>query len=275
MEDVVLHYKPGSAAGLSSLIETTEKLLEPFPCRTPPVFTPWFPAVADRHLPIRPAKPAPIITCSGGLLFSGSRPHTHSTQKQEAEVLDEKPNERSTTTSQVDPQILEDGICISETPHNLLPVSLCTKPERGISSLSPKKHKDGVTFTDSPRKRSWSVFTQRGFPLQSSPSLSKQFHHTVSKHQLHLRQRAKWVISQHNCGGDRDIEQVWRALSRCVRSSSTLPSCNANIQREQAEIWVFCDVLQAEQVGQFLKDELQLSGKISLTVRRLGNIFSM
>lgn len=96
----------------------------------------------------------------------------------------------------------------------------------------------------------------------------------VSVHRLHLRQRAKWVIRQHNCGAARDIEQVWRALSRSVWSSR-LPTCNANIQRERAEIWVFCDVVHCEQVGRLLKDELQLSGRIGLSVRRLGNIFSM
>uniref|UniRef100_A0A3Q0R3A5 Zgc:101664 n=1 Tax=Amphilophus citrinellus TaxID=61819 RepID=A0A3Q0R3A5_AMPCI len=156
------------SVGLGSLLETTQKLLEPFPCRTPPVFTPWFPtASGDCPLPLRPG-----------------RPH------------------------------------------------------------------------DGP----------------SSQSLSKQFHHTVSIHGLHLRQRAKWVIRELNCGTAGNIEEVGGI--RSVRSSR-LPTCNANIQRERAEIWVFCDVLHSEQVGRFLKDELKLSGRISLTVHRLGNIFSM
>lgn len=68
--------------------------------------------------------------------------------------------------------------------------------------------------------------------------------------------------------------QVWRTLSRLARTSC-LPSCNANIQRERGEIWVFCDVLHSEQVGRFLKEELRLSGRIDLSVRRLGNVFSM
>uniref|UniRef100_UPI0037E87629 shieldin complex subunit 3 n=1 Tax=Semicossyphus pulcher TaxID=241346 RepID=UPI0037E87629 len=283
MEDVVLHYKPGSATGLSSLLETTEKLLEPFPRRTPPVFTPLFPSATDCHLPIRPARPAPIITCSGDLLVSDRRPHSHTSgnKLQEAEVdalVAERLHERGTArTSPEDPQKPEDGVCVSETPNHLLPASLCNKPEREIIRLSPEKHKDkdALLVTDSPRKRSWSVFKQRGVLLQSSQSMSKLFHHAVSKHRLHLRQRAKWVISQNNCRAARDIEQVWQTLSRCVRSSSRLPACNANILRERAEIWVFCDVFQAEEVGRFLKDELQLSGRISLSVRRLGNIFSL
>ncbi|XP_070690314.1 shieldin complex subunit 3 [Pempheris klunzingeri] len=282
MEDVVLHYHPGSAAGLGALLETTEKLLESFPCRTPPVFTPWFPTEAARHLPIRPAKPAPVIT-SADLPVSGSGPHAHTAQNKQSKldvdgfVVERRHDHPHAETSRTAPEHLpklEDGVYVSETPNHLLPSSLFNRPEGEIAKLRPGKHKDGLSATDSPVKRSWSVFTQKGVQLQTSQTLSKQFHHMVSTHRLHLRQRAKWMISQHNCGASRDIEQVWRTLSRSVRSSR-LPSCNANIQRERAEIWVFCDVLHAEQVGRFLKDELQLSGRIGLSVHKLGNVFSM
>uniref|UniRef100_A0A3Q3WW38 Shieldin complex subunit 3 n=1 Tax=Mola mola TaxID=94237 RepID=A0A3Q3WW38_MOLML len=197
MEDVVLHYQPGTATGLSSLLERTEKLLECFPCRTTPAFTLWFPMAADCHLPIRPARPAPIITASE------SRPHT-------------SPNRRQKPGS---------NALFVERPHECL---------HGNRSSQP---------------------------------LSRHFSHMVSAHRLHPRQRVKWVISEHNCG-------VWRAVSRSVQSSQ-LPTCNANIQREQAEIWVFCDVVRSEQVGRFLKDQLQLSGSIRLAVHRQGDIFSM
>ncbi|XP_074495715.1 shieldin complex subunit 3 [Sebastes fasciatus] len=268
MEDVVLHYQPGSAAGLSCLLERTEKLLESFPCRPPPVFTPWSPAATDRHLPIRPARPAPVITCSAGLLISGSRTHTQTAQNQlqkhevHRHVAKTAPNQPAPET----PQEPKHTVCISKTPNQLLTEREVTRP--------PDKHKDGVPVTDSPVKRSWSVFTQKGVLLQDSESPSKRFHHVVSVHRLHLHQRAKWVIGQHNWGAARDVEQVWRSLSHCVRNAG-LPTCNANIQRERAEIWVFCDVLHSEQVGRFLKDELQLSGRIGLSVHRMGNIFSM
>ncbi|XP_051278342.1 shieldin complex subunit 3 [Dicentrarchus labrax] len=263
MEDVVLHYQPGSAAGLSSLLERTEKLLEPFPCRTLPVFTPWFPSAADRHPPIRPAKPAPVISCSGDL----PRTDTDLNTLQRPEPVAERPHETTRT-----PQKRKRDV--SETPTHPPPASLFNKPESEISRSSPDRHKDGGPVTDSPIKRSWSVFTQKGVLLQSAQSLSKQFHHVVSVHKLHLRQRVKWVISQHHCGPARDIEQVWQTLSRSIRCSR-LPTCNANIQRERAEIWVFCDVLHCEQAGRFLKDELRLSGRIGLSAHRLGNIFSM
>ncbi|XP_068594847.1 shieldin complex subunit 3 isoform X2 [Brachionichthys hirsutus] len=208
MEDVVLHYQPGSDPGLRCLLETTEKLLRSFPCRTPPVFSPWFPAAADHHRPIRPAKAAPIITVS------------------------------------------EDG------PHRDTVQRKAQKP------------------AGSPGKRSWSVLARKRPLLQSSQSLSEPFHQMVSVHRLHPRQRARWAISRHNCGAAGDIEQVWQAVSRSVQTSS-LPTCNAYIQRERAEVWVFCDVVHSEQVGRFLKDELRLSGRISLSVPRLGNVFSM
>lgn len=208
MEDVVLYYQPGSAAGLGSLIERTEKLLESFPCRTPPVFSPWFPT--DRHLPIRPARPAPIITCLEDVLVSDSKTQTQTEpnrlQKPEVEgVVVERPREcpcaETTRTAHENPQ-----------KHKL---DVSNRADRDISRLSPEKHQDKAVFsaTHSPLKRSWSVFTQKQVPLQSSQSLSKHFHRMVSVHRLHLRQRVKWVISQHNCGAGRDIEQVSRVFT--------------------------------------------------------------
>ncbi|XP_068559702.1 shieldin complex subunit 3 [Cebidichthys violaceus] len=251
MEDVVLHYQPGSAAGLSCLLERTERLLESFPCRTPPVFRPWF--SSDRHPPIRPARPPPVITGPAGL-----------NQLREPEVcgllvIAESPHRQQPPPE--NPPEPEETACVSETPKRLLPETEVTG------------HKDGSSVTDSPLKRSWSVFTQRG-GLQSE-SMSRRFRHAVSVHRLHLHQRAKWVIGQHNCGGGRDIEQVWRSLSRCVRSSGPPPPCNANIRRERLEIWVFCDVVLSEQVGRYLKEELQLSGGMELWVHGRGNVFSM
>ncbi|XP_029018278.1 shieldin complex subunit 3 [Betta splendens] len=254
MDDVVLHCRPGSASRLSFLLETAEKVLEPFSCRTSPVFTSWFPTSADHQLPIRPARPAPVVTSS--------------TDKLTFEPI---------TSASVKTQQSKDAMRGSETLDKLLPFSHFNKP-RGRTRLSPgkqpEKDKDGHTATDCPIKRSWSVFSQRGVLLQSSQSLSKQFTHVVSIHSLHLRQRAKWAISEVNCGAATSIEQVWRNLTRFIQRAK-LPTCNANIQRERAEIWVFCDVLHAEQVGHFLKEQLQLSGRISLSVHRLGNIFSL
>ncbi|XP_076747393.1 shieldin complex subunit 3 isoform X2 [Maylandia zebra] len=173
------------------------------------------------------------------------------------------------------PRSPETAACPSDLRDQLLSSRVWMIHQQQRPEKQPHKDKDGALCTGSEVRRSrWSVFTQRGVLQQSSQSLSKQFHHAVSVHGFHLRQRAKWVIGELNCGAARDIEEVWRTLSRLARTSC-LPSCNANIQRERGEIWVFCDVLHSEQVGRFLKEELRLSGRIDLSVRRLGNVFSM
>uniref|UniRef100_A0A1A8BMP1 Shieldin complex subunit 3 n=1 Tax=Nothobranchius kadleci TaxID=1051664 RepID=A0A1A8BMP1_NOTKA len=250
MEDVVLHYQSGSADQLSCLLERTEKLLKPFTCRSPPAFSPWFPiSTAAHRLPIRPAKPAPVIT--SGDFLAGTESQNNIIEQVRAE------------TPPDDPKSNKDPLFVSETPNSLLLVKETTPTSPG---KQPQMDRDA-----SPIRRSWSVFTQRRVLLQNPQSLSRQFDHMVSVHGLHLRQRAKWVITQDNC---RDIEKVWRSLSRSVQSSR-LPTCNANIQRERAEIWVFCDLLYSEQVGRHLKDELKLVGRVSLSVHKLGNIFSM
>ncbi|KAM4746234.1 shieldin complex subunit 3 [Anableps anableps] len=248
MDRVVLHYPPGPAARLDALLERTEKLLEPFPCRPPAVFNPWFPTVsADRRRPIRPANPAPRISPAGGAP-TGSR-----SQRGTPVVSAGTPPGR--------PEKTEEALCVSETPSRLLPVGQTAAP-----GPHPGPEGDGAAVG-----RSWSVSAQRGVLPQSSRSLSKRLRHLVHVHRLHPRQRAKWVITEQNCS---DVEAVWRSLSRSVRRCG-LPTCNANIQRERAEIWVFCDVLYSEQVGRYLKAELRLAGRIHLAVHKLGSILSM
>lgn len=187
MEDVVLHYQPGSEARLNSLLETTEKLLKPFPCRTPPVFTPWF---SDSHFPIRPAKSAPVINSFDNRYFQSSphRPGLESIVQRTQEHLS------------VDRLIQGQKDFLLETKENL--------PLGGLknSRASPHDHKHYCAVKASPFRRSWSVFTHKGVLLQNSEPLSRDFCHMVSMFQLHLRQRVRWVISKHNCPGD--IEQV-------------------------------------------------------------------
>lgn len=172
MEDVVLHYLPRSDTRLNSQLETTEKLLKPFPCRTPPVFTPWF---LDSHPPITPAKSAPVIT----LLDI-----RHSLGR---ESIVQRPQEY--------PKVFVFG-----TKENLVPHDL----ENTRASSDKRKYGHSVKAT--PPQRSWSVFTHTGVLLQNCQPLSKGFCRMVSMLKLHLRQRVRWVISKHNCAGD--IEQV-------------------------------------------------------------------
>lgn len=260
MEDVVLHYRPGSAPGLSELAERTERLLEAFPCRPTPVFAPWFPSAAGCPLPIRPARPPPVIrgwseSCATQRKLD--RPGESCARKCPSAA---EPPRREPERPPVRPERL---------PATVLPIGDRTQTTK--TSLE----RCDVNAAGSPVRRSWSVFKQKGvLPRRSPSTLSKHFHHMVTIHRLHPLQRVKWVIGQQNCGTSRNIEQVWQTVSRSV-CSAQLPTCNANIQRERAEIWVFCDVLHSEQVGRFLKDKLQLCGTIRLSHHRQGDIFSM
>uniref|UniRef100_A0A4W5R1S5 Zgc:101664 n=1 Tax=Hucho hucho TaxID=62062 RepID=A0A4W5R1S5_9TELE len=122
-------------------------------------------------------------------------------------------------------------------------------------------------------KRSWSVFSPRGVYIHNTQTFSKQFHKVVWRHRLHMRQRAKWVIDKLNFVTG-DIEHIWRGLNRAIRNSM-LPTCNANIQRDLTQICVFCDILYCEYVGNYLKEEFQVTGQITLFVHRLGDIFTL
>lgn len=189
MEDVVLHYLPRSDARLSSQLETTEKLLNPFPCRPPPVFTPWF---SDSHLPIRPAKSAPVISSFD---ISYAQSVSHSSGKVS---IVQKPLERFFSD-----RLLQDPtFFVSGTKENIVP------PDPENTRASSHKCKHGFSVKATPSPRSWSVFTHRRVLLRHSQPLSKGFCRVVSMLKLHLRQRVRWVISQHNCAGD--IEQVSR-----------------------------------------------------------------
>lgn len=208
MEDVVLHYRPGSAAGVNVLVEQTERLLEAFPCRPTPVFTPWFPSAAGCPLPIRPARPPPVISswsegCTvhsqpdqPGESCAGNSPRVAELQRQEPQEV---------------PSVLPSG----------------DKPQMTRTASD----RLSVNVTAVPVKRSWSVFKQRGVLLHRSPNtLSKHFHQMVGVHRLHLQQRVKWVIAQHNCGTSRDIEQVSRHFFAAFcqsHNNSGHPDCSS------------------------------------------------
>lgn len=264
MEDVVLYCQSGSAEGLGDLLETTERIVHPFTCRPPPTFRPWF--NTDHHPPIRPARPPPTF-----------RPWFNT---------DRHPPIRPARPPSVihTPLLTETPLCQSGPPKpdqvqhvdQLQEATAGPLSEEGVSfpeacafkAAFPPQHPppEGLSI-----RRSWSVCPQGGAAVHRPQRLSRQLQQVVSKHQLHLRHRVRWVICPQNC---EDLEQVWQVLNRSVQRS-LLPTCNANILRNHMEICVFCDVLYSEQVGRFLKDELQLSGTIGLWVHQLGNVFSM
>lgn len=253
--DVVLHCR-SDTAGLSNFVSQTERALEDFSCRVLPVFTPWYPSAEDCILPIRALRSPPIISLEEAVKIQS---HILS-----LELELQEPAHQSFDIDKSPQNSAQTSLVEAVTPAQ-------TCPETG---LPPAQSKDG-TLLDSKGKRSWSVFsqTQKGSSLltvHNIQTFSRQFHRIVWSHRLHMHQRAKWVIKGQNCVVA-DLEQAWKRVNHAIKNSK-LPTCNANIRRSCGQIWVFCDVLHSEHVGKYLKEELQLTGKITLSVHRLGEI---
>uniref|UniRef100_A0A8C6SFI8 Uncharacterized protein n=1 Tax=Neogobius melanostomus TaxID=47308 RepID=A0A8C6SFI8_9GOBI len=288
MEDVVLHYKPEPGQDLPALIETTEKLLlAPFPRRPPQVFSPWFPSVVDRHLPLRPARPPPrILSAPDRTAAAETRDVTD--PKKKADQDQTGPHRSPERQRHVDSEShREFGHGVDEHDPN---GTKCQSPDRGVPFV-PETPPDLAVQEPgppvrskpaSPSKRCWTVFSHRLHSkdqtkdqTKAQPRVqasSRRFQQAVSKLRLQSRQRVKWVIDRNNC---RDIEQVWRCLSRPPLGLSMPSCCNAHIDRSLAQVWVYCDLLQSEQVGLRLKHGLKLRGTISLWERRLGSFYSL
>ncbi|KAL7885088.1 hypothetical protein AOLI_G00078580 [Acnodon oligacanthus] len=233
--DVCLHTKKDQ----DNVVFIAERALQDFPCRALPAFTPWFPSTADRSLPIKPKNAPPVI--------SSKRPRSsRCLPSSELEVCgspcpsDEEVHKRKPSTSPG----AADG----------------TGPAQ-VESVSEKF------------KRSWSVFSHKTKTNESTQSFSRPFHRTIETYSLHFHQRAKWIIGELNCA-PQSLEEVWTKLSHAIKHSR-LPTCNANFQRNLAQIWVYCDILYCEFVGNFLRQKLQLSGEITLAVHKLGSIFQL
>ncbi|MFT7797376.1 uncharacterized protein LOC108938065 [Arapaima gigas] len=243
--DVVLHYK-SRQGNFSNLVNIAEKALENFPRRTIPVFAPWFPTGLDKSLPFKP-KTSPPVVCLDDI-------------KQIQQRL-----------QQSEPAVALKSISAAEG----LKEFSTTDVDRGLMhpKAQPVQH-DGMIPEEKMRlRRSWSVPKQGSTFSKNIQPYSDQFQKVVEHFQLHLLQRAKWIIAELNCVTS-SLEHVWIILTRTMRQSK-LPSCNANIQRDLAQIWVFCDVLYSEYVGHFLKREFKLTGKISLSVHKQGTVFSI
>ncbi|XP_072537979.1 shieldin complex subunit 3 [Salminus brasiliensis] len=241
--DVCLHYK-NNQDKRPDLVLITQRTLEDFPTRVLTVFTPWFPSGADRSLPIKPKKAPPVI--SSKHLKSGRC----CLQRSELDF--------------------SNNCCPVDEDH--------CKEARKRKLVTSSEANDGewhAQVENEPKKfqRSWSVFSQKTKPTESMQSLSRQFHMTIQTFGLHFHQRAKWIICELNCA-PHSVEEVWSRLNHAIKHSK-LPTCNANLQRNLAQIWVYCDVCYCEYIGHFLRQKLQLSGEINLAVHKLGIIFKL
>lgn len=246
--DVLLHYRRQN--NLPQLLEIAEKAIEKFPTRPLPRFKPWFPH-SDSKPPLTPTTIPPVISPNEvarieHVLFA-SQPLVASQSYDCTDGLQE--------------------FCTDLKRHRFSHRASSVHLEAAV--LSEER-----TFNEAREfKRSWSVSVPGRLLGENVQPFSKEFQQVLEGFQLHSLQRAKWVIEECNCKG-MDLESVWTLLSRAMRHSK-LPTCNANIQRDLGQIWIFCDILYCEYVANFLKQHFQLAGKLSLVVHKHGNIFSM
>ncbi len=220
------------------------------PDRTKPVerSKPWFPSASDAH---KPLKPAPLI----------SSEDLQSVSLRLEDPDRTKPVERS-----------KPWFPSASNAHKpLKPAPLISSED--LQSVSLRLEDPDRTKPVERSKRSWCVITDRSAPLEITRSFSRLFLKTVEKHGLHLRQRVKWVVCERNCGA-RSMEELWLDLNRAIRRSR-MPTCNANYQRALPQIWLYCDVFYCEYIGNVLKQEFQLSGQITLTAHKLGDIVQL
>lgn len=235
-----MHYKDDQEK--HDLVLITQRTLEDFPSRVLKKFTPWFPSGADKSLPIKPKKAPPVISSKN--LKSGRC----SLQRSEIVFLSRCSDEEH-----------------FEEAHKR---KLSTSSEGVDGEWNAQVENEPNKF-----RRSWSVFSHKTKAAESMQPFSRQFHTAIETFGLHFHQRAKWIICELNCAPN-SIEEVWSRLSHAIKHAR-LPTCNANLQRKLAQIWVYSDVFYCEYVGHFLRQKLQLSGEITLAVHKLGDIFKL
>lgn len=248
--EVILHYRPYERDP-TQLPKIVEKAIQDFPTRPLPRFIPWFPHDGSR-LPLKPERSPPVILEDSveevkpylTIAETGIRPHSY-----------------DCTVG-----LLEFQPVLNKT--QLLIRSPALKEQTNSGDLEKRSEK-GKRL----KKRSWSVSRPRQAGTESPFPLSKTLQASLRTLNLHSLHRARWTI-EHSVCDNQTLEHIWAELNRIIRSNE-LPSCNATIQRHLGQIWVFCDVMYCEYVGNLLKERLALNGKIYLFVHKYGAIFSM
>lgn len=245
--DVTLHYRPHQS-NLPHLMKITQHLLTEFPTRPLPTFKPWF---SCNGTFLKPAKAPPLIS---------SKEADHISQL----YITQEPV-----------SVPGNNDWIMNLPEFCPMVKWKQKQEilRALSADYAHSVDEDSKSTKGLLRRAWSVSAPRGGLVKTNGTLSKELSSTLERLNLHCLHRAKWIIDDFNCNG-KSLEEIWSVLSRAVRHNE-LPTCNAKIQPEVSQIWVFCDVLCSEYVGRLLKEMLNLNGQINLTVHRHGVICRM
>ncbi|KAM3940026.1 shieldin complex subunit 3 [Leptodactylus fuscus] len=249
--EVILHCRP-EQNNVDNLQKIAAGSLEEFPLRLLPKFVPWFPY----HLPafiLKPQKCPPFVSVD-------------LTSKVDYDPFD--------------PVNVEPFICQDPTP-NLLEFRANTSIDKDKQTASAEQ--DNVVYegpnpceTVSKEKmyvRPWSVCTRRVGGKDSAIPPSPELKDILDRLKLNLYHRGRWTILSSVCG-DRSMEETWDKLSRLIRHG-VLPSCNAILQQDIREIWIFCDLRYCEYIGKLVRAKLNLSGKIDLYIHKHGVILSM
>uniref|UniRef100_A0A8D1VY27 Trafficking protein particle complex subunit 13 n=2 Tax=Sus scrofa TaxID=9823 RepID=A0A8D1VY27_PIG len=248
--EVILHYRPYESDP-THLPKIAEKVIQDFPTRPLSRFIPWFPHDGSR-LPIKPKRSPPVISEEAAedvrqyLAISG---HDVKSQSYDCTVdlLEFQPNLKKKK------HLIRSHTLNEQTNSG----NLDKQSEKG------KRHK----------KRSWSISLPSSNCTENIFPLSKNLQDRLKALNLHSFYRVRWTI-EHTICNNQTLEDIWAKLNRIIRHNE-LPSCNATIQRHLGQIWVFCDVMYCEYVGNLLKGRLALTGKIHLFVHKYGAIFSM
>ncbi|XP_069821005.1 shieldin complex subunit 3 [Dendropsophus ebraccatus] len=249
--EVILHYRPEH--NNCDVQNIAAGSLEEFPLRPLPKFDPWFPD----HLPtftLKPQKCPPFIPVDV------------------SSKVDYKPFDTVTVdlVRRFDPtpDLLEFKANTSSDDDDKQAVS--TEPESGVCDAPDTSE---TLSKQNTYVRSWSVCTQRvGSKVPIVPP-SPELKRVLDRLQLNPFHRGRWTILPSVCG-DRSLEEIWDILTRLTRHN-VLPSCNATMQRDVGEIWLFCDLRYCEHIGKIVRTKLKLSGKMDLFVHKHGVILSM
>ncbi|XP_029798195.1 shieldin complex subunit 3 [Suricata suricatta] len=248
--EVILHYRPYESDP-TQLPKIAEKALQDFPTRPLSRFIPWFPHDGSR-LPLKPKRSPPVISEEAAedvKLYLTNSEHDVKSQSYDCtiDLLEFQPNFKKK-------QHLIQSHTLNEQTNS---GNLNKQSEKG------KQHK----------KRFWSVSLPNSNCTENIFPLSKNLQDSLKALNLHSLYRARWTI-EHTICNNQTLEDIWAKLNQIIRHNE-LPSCNATIQRHLGQIWVFCDIMYCEYVGNLLKRRLALTGTMNLCVRKCGVIFSM
>ncbi|XP_029324275.1 shieldin complex subunit 3 [Mus caroli] len=247
--EVILHYRPYENDP-KQLAKIAENVIQDFPTHPLPRFIPWFP-YDESKLPLKPERLPPVIS-------------EEAAESVKQYLAVSEPGVKSQSY---------------DCTVDLLEFQPSSKLQHFIQSHTLKEqtnaaHLDKNSGKEKQHKqRSWSVsLAGRRCPEKVFP-LSRKLQASLKTLHLHSFHRARWTLEYSVCN-NQTLEDIWTKLNRLIRHNE-LPSCNATIQRQLGQIWVFCDIKCCEYVGNLLKERLSLIGKIDLFVHKYGVIFSM